>query len=171
MHRLSQLCNHLSPSPSSPHSAVFIHPYLLSSSPPRSLPAPSSDGPPSSSPAAPEVAASPSSDPQFKDPLASDVELLRRKMIAIIGQHESPDVARHVTTLIRLSSQYRTSEDIGDLQALQQHVHSTCFLESSAEGSGKPGAHAGLHGHSSLLHPQTLQITRAFHELLNLANL
>ena len=97
LQRLSHVCHHLQPSPTAPSSPVFIHPYLLTSTPSKSL------LPPSPSPSL-------SVDRNFVDPLASDVDLLRRKMIAIIGLHESPEVARHVTDAhTALSTQYRTS--------------------------------------------------------------
>lgn len=103
-----------------------------------------------------------SADPNFLDPLASDVAMLRERMIAIIARHEPPDVARHVTELIALSQQYRQSRLPADLLKLQQHVHETCFLNTQP--------HAGT-STSSMVHPAILPLTRAFHELLNLANL
>ena len=109
------------------------------------------------------------------DPLSRDVALLRSKMIAVIAQHESADIAQHVTTLIHLSSKYRQSEDLKDLETLTQVVHATCFLSASSP-AGPQSASASFPSssqseQSSLLHPQCLQIARAFHELLNLANL
>ena len=150
MHRVDRVCGHLAPRLAS---GVFIHPYLLSSSPPASLAPPSADDS-SSSEAEP--------DPAFMSPLVRDVTYLRHKMIELIARHESPDIARHVTTLIQLSSQYRHSRDVQDLVTLQQTVHATCFFSSPLHSS---------HSSHSLLHPQTLQIVHAFHELLSLANL
>ena len=81
-------------------------------------------------------------DPAFMDPLVRDVAFLRHKMIDLIAKHESPDIARHVTTLIQLSSAYRTSRDVKDLSTLQQLVHATCFFSAPQGGSGMAGCTA-----------------------------
>ena len=158
MHRVGQLWGHMAPGGSGAD-RVFIHPYLLSSSPSKSLPSPSD---------ATDASSSSDPDPAFMSPLVRDVSYLRHKMIDIIAKHESPDIARHVTTLITLSSAYRDSRDVKDLQSLQQLVHSTCFFSSP---SGPTVGPPSLHSSHSLLHPQTFQIVHAFHELLSLANL
>ena len=163
MHRVDRLCGHIGPGLTD---GVFIHPYLLSSSPILSLPPPASAA--AAAGGGEESSGGLELDPAFMSPLVRDVTYLRHKMIDLIAKHESPDIARHVTTLITLSSEYRHSRDVKDLTTLQQTVHAICFLSSPHGSTAGPPSYTDSH---SLLHPQTLQIVHAFHELLNLANL
>lgn len=174
MHRVDRLCGHVVTSLAD---TSLIRPQLLSSSAPaRSLSSsttatstPSSSSSSDDSDLDSAAAGLSSVDPAFMSPLVRDVNYLRHKMIDIIAKHESPDIARHVTQLITLSSAYRASRDVKDLQTLQQMVHSTCFI-AAPQHQSMVGPLNTTSSHS-LLHPQTLQIVHAFHELLTLANL
>lgn len=107
-------------------------------------------------------------DDYFSEPLNKDVRLLRSRLIKVIGEHESNNIAGQVQQLIDLSSKYRESHTEKDFLALQQAVHSLCFTSPSGNPSNT------LQNYSSspcVLKPSALQIARAFHELLNIANL
>jgi phosphoenolpyruvate carboxylase len=94
-------------------------------------------------------------EPSFIQPLLSDINHLSNQLISLIASHEAPEVALAVTELVQLAASYRDEPENQDIfTQLQAKIDSIC-----SDASNPRSAHI------------ILQITRAFHELLNLSNI
>jgi phosphoenolpyruvate carboxylase len=133
------------------------------------------------------ASASDEKDPAFLAPLTKDIEYLTAKLFNIIAQQDGAEVADTVRQLVAVSKQYRERNDLTKFQELVDRVHelitsaataaaSTVSLGVTAGQTRNGGEPAPFNSNGSsdlprpLLSKKVLQVARAFHELLALAN-